>query len=298
MKRIVMIGLFGLLALGSILGIASAQIGTDEINPAFSNEILSTLGYQEIVIGATEVGFDVPSEIGAGYALVTLESLPETFTYVNFIQIPDDLSEEEAREMALESARDDIAHEGWVYGGGSYAMFGEAVTFIVKLAAGEWTIAASSQGGMEGEEVMYLYPLTVTASDGPGQAPPTDYVIELNDTEFILPGDSAPSGPAIYEFTNVGEAPRQMVLWKSPREIAVEDFQAFFASFETGTPGPEVLSQIEWKGYSAIISAGQTVWLELDLEPGIYTPTSWVVDPETGMPALLLGMIANFEVVE
>ena len=83
----------------------------------------------------------------------------------------------------------------------------------------------------------------------------------------------------------------------TPREITVEDYEAFFASFETGTPAPDVMTELVWVGYTAILSPGQTVWVEVDLAPGNYTPTSWVIDPETGAPALLLGMIANYEVV-
>lgn len=294
MKKI--IGWLGLTMalLGASLGTAGAQANSG-IDPRFSDEILSTLGYQTLIVEAVDQGFEVPAEIAAGYTLVTITSLPDTSTYVDFMQPADGLSTEEATEMALLSARDDIAHEGWVYGGGSYAVNGGEVSFVVDLSAGNWQIAASYQVG-EGDEIMTLYPLTVTESDDPGTAPDADVTIELNDTEFIVPDGELTSGPQVYEFTNIGEAPRQMVLFKSPRELTVEDYEQFFASFETGTPAPDVMSQLTWVGYTAIISAGQTVWIELDLEPGIYTTTSWVVDSETGAPALLLGMVDNFTV--
>jgi hypothetical protein len=45
-----------------------------------------------------------------------------------------------------------------------------------------------------------------------------------------------------------------------------------------------------------VASPGYGTWLELDLEPGTYTATSWVIDPDTQMPALLLGMVESFTV--
>jgi hypothetical protein len=249
-----------------------------------------------MVIEANETGFTVPAEIDSGYVLVTLESLPDSASYVDFMQPAEGLDTAEATELALQSARDDIAHEDWVYAGGTYAMLGGSAHVVVNLTPGEWQVAASYQIG-EGEEIMTLYPLTVTESDAAQTEPEAAVTIELNDIEFGLSSDTVQAGSQVYEVTNVGEAARQMVLWRSPREITVEDYEAFFASFETGTPAPDVMTELIWVGYTAILSPGQTVWVELALDPGIYTPTSWVIDPETGAPALLLGMIANFEVV-
>jgi hypothetical protein len=174
-------------------------------------------------------------------------------------------------------------------------MDGGEVSFVVNLAPGEWQVAASYQIG-EGDEIMTLYPLTVTESEGPGTEPEAAATIELNDIEFILPEGDVPAGPQVYKVTNVGQQPRQVVLWSTPRALTVEDFEQSFASFQTGTPGPEVMSQLVWVGYAAILSPGQTVWLELDLQPGAYAPVSYVLDAESGMPAVLLGMVGNFTV--
>jgi hypothetical protein len=295
MKRL---ALFALLVLG-LLASATSQAGAQSdaaIDPAFSNTKLSELGYPELVIEANEEGFTVPSEVASGYVLVTLTSLPDSASYVDFMQPAAGLDTAEATELALQSAAGDIAHEGWVYAGGTYAMFGGNAYVVVNLTPGEWQVAASHQIG-EGEEIMTLHPLTVTESGANQTAPESAVTIGLNDFAFDMSDATVQAGPQVYEVTNIGEAARQMVLWQSPREITVEDYEAFFASFETGTPAPDVMTELVWVGYTAILSPGQTVWVEFDLAPGIYTPTSWVIDPETGAPALLLGMIANYEVV-
>lgn len=277
-------------------GLIQAQQNTG-IDPKFSNQILPTLGYQTMVIEALDDGFEIPSTIESGYTSVTLTSLPDSASYALFVQPEEGIEGEELAAMALQSAAEDIAHEGWNYAGGSYAIFGESAHFLVNLTQGEWQIAASYMIG-EGEEIMTMHPLTVTESTQEHLAPEAALAIEHNDTEFIIPDQDVSAGSQIYEFTNVGDAPRQMVLWSTPRELTVEDYQAFFASFDSGTPGPDVMSRLVWVGYHAIISPGQTVWLELDLDPGIYSTTSWIIDPETGAPALLLGMVDNFEVTE
>lgn len=293
--------LFTWIGLSFALLLASASVVSAQsdagIDPRFTNGALSTLGYQSIVIEALSEGFNVPTEIEAGYTYVTLTSLPDSASYVLFVQPEEGIEGEELAAMALESGAGDIAHEGWNYGGGSYSIFGNSAYFVVDLTPGEWQIAASYMIG-EGEEIMTMHPLTVTESTADHVAPEAALTIEHNDTEFIITDEDVAAGPQIYKFTNVGNAPRQMVLWSTPRELTVEDYQAFFASFDSGTPGPEVMTQLVWVGYHAIISPGQTVWLELDLDPGIYSTTSWIIDPETGAPALLLGMIDNFTVSE
>jgi len=119
--------------------------------------------------------------------------------------------------------------------------------------------------------------------------------LELQDVAFGISSETVASGPQIWHVTNTGEQPRQMVLFKTPREFTPEDFATFFAGMQSGTPSPEFMSMI-WVAYTAVASPGHGTYLELDLEPGIYTATSWVIDPETQMPALLLGMVTSFTV--
>jgi hypothetical protein len=77
---------------------------------------------------------------------------------------------------------------------------------------------------------------------------------------------------------------------RTDRAVTADDFAAWFASTESGTPVTDPF-KMTWVGYIAITSPRHATWIELDLEPGTYTATSWVIDPETQMPALLLGRI-------
>ena len=64
----------------------------------------------------------------------------------------------------------------------------------------------------------------------------------------------------------------------------------------TPVPGGPTFDQLTWVGYAAILSPGQTIWEEFDFEPGNYLAVSYILDPEAGLPAFLLGMVQPFTV--
>lgn len=290
--------LLGLIAIGPGLRLASAQI--DQIQPAFSNTEIGTYGLPTLEANGGMSGFTFSAtEAVAGKLHVVLSAEEGSAVYLDFMQVPDGLDEATATEQALLMARDDVPSEGWIYGGGSFAVGGESVEFIVDLIPGAWTLAASYMPDTENagdEEIMTLTPFTVhDATPVAAGDPQADVTLELQDVAFGLSSATVPTGPQIWHVTNTGEQPRQMVLFKTPRAFSSEDFANFFATAESGTPSAEFLEMI-WVGYTAVASPGYGTWLELDLEPGIYTATSWVIDAETQMPALLLGMVESFTV--
>lgn len=290
--------LLGLVAVGPGLHPVSAQI--DQIQPAFSNTKIGTFGFPALEAHGGANGFTFSAtEANAGKLHVTLIADEGTAVYLDFMQVPDGLDEATATEQALLMARDDVPSEGWTYGGGSYAVGGSSVEFVVDLTPGEWQLAASympDEIDSGDEEIMTLTPFTVyEATPAPATELPADVTLELQDVAFGLSASTIPTGPQIWNVTNTGEQPRQMVLFKTTRAFTPEDFAAFFADLEAGTPSPDFMSMI-WVAYTAVASPGYGTWLELDLEPGTYTATSWVIDAETQMPALLLGMVQSFTV--
>lgn len=118
----------------------------------------------------------------------------------------------------LDAARNDVPHEGFVYGAGSYALANEHVTFAIDLEPGQWQIAISRQASEQGEEIMQLFPLTVTAEEAmPGATPlassaagtiPAAVTRELRDVAFGGMGQRVPAGPQVWQVTNVGNQPR------------------------------------------------------------------------------------------
>ncbi len=291
------------LLLGILLfaGFLAAPAGAQNmgVDISFSSEKVDSYGYPELHVTFNGETFDVPTEVDGGYHVVVLTPTEDTAVYVDFMQYPDGLTIEEATEKALAAGAMDVVEPGWTFGGGSYAFMNTEVRFIVDLDPGEWQIAASWQADTDdAEEIMQLYPLTVGeygVSTAGEMEPEPDVVMELNDVEFGGLDAAVASGPILFEVRNVGNQPRQMVLLRTDRELTSDDFASWFASMESATPVADPFS-MTWVGYAALTSPGYSTWIELDLEPGIYTATSWVVDPETGLPALLLGMVQSFTV--
>jgi hypothetical protein len=297
------------LLVGVTLGSAGGAVaqegpGTDW---SFSNQTLATLGLPEITLRQMPDGTveGAPAEVAAGRYLVSLTSVGEVSSYVNFVQLPARISEDEATAQVLETASQDVPHAGYVYGGGSFTLENETAWFVVDLMAGDWRTAMSYQAGGDGEEIMQLFPLTVTAglaspaaSTPAASAIPASVRVQLRDVAFSGLEQPVPAGPQIWEITNVGEQPRQVVFWRTNGPVTVEQFQQMMAGMMTGTPVPAAPTFDQFTGvaYAAILSPGKTVWLEPDLTPGTYMVVSYVFDPESGQPAFALGMVQPFTV--
>lgn len=295
--------LLALALLGATFGSAIAQ-GAGGAEPAFSDQLLTQLGLPEITLRQTADGpvEGAPATIAAGQYLVSVESIGEVSSYVNFVQIPSGVAVEDATGQVLDTASNDFPYEGYVYGGGSYALPNQQVRFVIDLEPGQWYVAASRQSGPDAEEIMELVPLTVTGGT-PVASPTTDAIaatvtLELRDSAFGGLEQPVPAGPQIWRVTNVGEQPRQVVYWRTAEPVTTEAFQAMMAGLMSGTPATSGLTfgQLTWVGYAAILSPGQTVWEEFDFAPGNYLVVSYVFDPATTMPAFMLGMVEPFVV--
>ena len=293
---------FLVLVLVALTGLAGPTLSRaqEQASPAAASSRLEALGYPEITVDVTADGVSVSADdVPAGPHRIILTSVPDVAAYVALMAVPEGLPMEEATELALLMAREDVPSEGWTYGGGTYATDGDEASVVIDLQPGAWHLAASHQSGTEGEEIMELVPLTVTEAMGEtAGTPEADVAVTLEDTAFGTIGETIPAGDAIWEFANVGEQPRQVVLFQTPYLTDADGFREAMGPMMSGTPpaGDNLFVDLVWVGYAAVLSPDQTVWTEFDLEPGTYALTSWVVDPETGTPALLMGMVHGFTV--
>lgn len=111
---------------------------------------------------------------------------------------------------------------------------------------------------------------------------------ELADYEFILGQTSAPAGDIAFNVTNTGEYPHEMVMLQLPDGVTVE------ALLEDES----LFAEVQFFGFT-FAGPGQAAMplVFADLEPGTYTLVCFVDVPE-GVPHVMRGMVAEFEVTE
>jgi hypothetical protein len=291
-----------MLAISPVL--ASAQA---EIDPAFSDTLIRDLGYPEVTVEVGPEGVTAPAELSAGLHLITLVAEEGLIGYVDIMQPPPGLSEEEATRLALDAAANDVIQPDWVYLGGTNTPNpGENASFVIDLPPGgfQWAASSYSEGGAD--EIMHLSPLTVTEAsatpitDGTVAAPDAGVVLEMtDDLEYIVTPDHVTAGPQIWEFTNTGmHSAHHVVMLRVPDGTTSERIVTEFSAMMSGTPpaGEPLMAQIAWVGYAALQSGGQTTWAEFDLESATYAVICFIFDPFTDRPHVIDGMATVFAV--
>ncbi|MCA9878910.1 MAG: hypothetical protein KC442_14055 [Thermomicrobiales bacterium] len=293
---------FAAVALGLSSWVGGTQAQDSQIDAAFSNEIMSTLGYPELTINVGPDGVDAPERVAAGLHLVTL-SAPEPYVaYLNIVETPGGLTDEELVAQALAAGRNDMPQEGWTYlGGTNLGNPGEPVSFIIDLEPGDYHLAASYYEADADSEAMSVVPLTVTDAVGDASSAPTATVNleETDDMQYVLTPETLESGPQLWKIENTGaEMAHHVVMVRVPEGATAPEIITEFNGMMAGTPpaGDSAFAQAIWVGYAAMQSGGQTIWSEFDLDPGTYAVICFILDHETGRPHAVDGMVTVFTV--
>lgn len=289
---------------GAVASPAVGQ-GLENFDPAFSDTVLSQMGYAQLDINVGPDGVVAPSTLEAGYYHVTLAvDEPSSVGYLDIVQPPAGLDAETELSQMKDAGTNDLVHEGWTFLGGTNTPNpGETASFVINLAPGEYKIAASYYGLQEGdEEVMTLVPLTVNESAATDTAaePAASVTLEMtDDLAYVVSTDPVPAGPQVWKIANTGSHhAHHMVMVHIPDDVTADQIVSEFTSMMMGTPTaePPLMAQFAWVAYAALQSGGQTTWAEFDLEPGNYAVICYIMDPMTEQPHVLSGMVTTFTV--
>jgi hypothetical protein len=289
----------------ALIGSMVAPVSAQEIDSAFSDTIIKTLGYPEVQVEVSEAGVSAPSTLAEGYYLFTLSAVGDNIAYLDIVQPPAALSPDQELSLMLDAGRNDLAQPDWVYAGGTNTPNpGETASFIIYLAAGDYKLAASYYGPEQGsEEIMKLVPLTVTpATSSPAATAEPAATVTLEETDdlrYILDTETIPAGPQIWKITNTGmHHAHHVVMVRIPDGVTADQIIAEFGVMMSGTPTaePGLFSQFTWVAYAALQSGGQTTWAEFNLKPGTYATICFIFDLATGQPHALNGMVTTFTV--
>ncbi len=283
--RIVRLGLLAalLIAMGPALRVVAHQ--------EMDTSPLAELGYPELNIAVSDGTPELPAEIESGRYRVTATNETESFGSVTLVVLPEGMTLDEA--MADETA----FYTATIPGSLSLDP-GTTTEAVIDVLPGELAVVV---GFWEGDADPPPQIITVTgdaAAVESAQMPDAAVEATLIDFGFEMP-ETVAAGPGIWKVTNNGEQPHEMVVFQVPEGTTLEQIQAIAEADASGaTPPADAPNPDEFvpAGGVATMSSGQTVWTALDLEPGTYMALCYVPDMETGMPHMMLGMLAVFTV--
>lgn len=288
MKRV--IALLGMLSLMVAL---SAPVPAQEATPQAAEALLAAWGYPELHVLAGDDGVEMPAQVNAGRTLIVYENVGSDSFHPMMLRLPDDVSVDQAM---VDLGPDAMEPPGWFLEAEFPGFVGETLPgqtsyAVVDLKAGMHLILHDSAAAIEVVDTGDSTPI----SAGP---PTVDGTVNLFEMGFAFP-DTITQGDQVWEVTNTGELPHELLLLQSTEPITPDQIvELFMSEDEAATPvgGGPSLAQIEPVGGLGWLSPGATAWTEVTLDPGFYGAVCFVFDPETGMPHLMLGMVAVFTV--
>ncbi len=261
------------------------------------------LGLPEINLVATSTDLTgVPDKLAAGRYLVTLENqTADQEVEIIFSILPDGITAQQATSDLNEES-DTVP--SWVYdatfAGGPNAYPGQTDAVVVELKQADWWVAVDriSESGQVATDTALTLKIT-------GNMPATQEIagavsVTMKEYAFEIPASIA-AGPQIWHLTNTGKQPHFIVLGQVPAGTTFAQVMATLAfEFSSGgTPPADALAEGDFHDVydSSFISAGESLWFQLNLEPGTYLAMCFFPDQDSPLqPHAMLGMVQLFDV--
>ena len=269
-----------------------------DATPAALESALAALGYPELLVRVIDDAYEMPeTSVPAGMTLIILENAGEESWHGFLLKVPDEVTDE---QIAVDLGPESEAPPDWLFeatfpGFPGETLPGQSNCALVDLTPGRYLVIGDSPQPFE------VVGDVATPADSPEAiAPPVDGTVRLFDFNFEFPDPIAP-GPQVWEFTNTGPEPHELLLARSPEPVTAEQIMELMASeSEEATPtgGGPSFGDLEQVGGMGWLSPGSVAWTEVDLAPGTYVALCFVPDPETFMPHVAMGMVAVFTVSE
>jgi hypothetical protein len=288
------------LALLALVLSLPGQIAAQDLaaTPGASSSALAGLGYPELLVRVNGAAFEMPeTTVTAGRTLVRLENVGEESWHGFMLQVPADVTDE---QIVADLGPGAESPPPWLFeaiypGFPGETLPGQTNLALVDLAPGRYIVLGDT---VQQFEVVGEAATPGAALEAEGSI--VDGTVRLFDFNFEFP-ETLVAGRQVWEVTNIGEQPHELLLARSPEPVTVEQVTELMAGeSEEATPtgGGPSFADFEPVGGIRWLSPGLTAWTEVDLTPGTYVALCFVFDPQTGLPHVAMGMIAVFTVGE
>lgn len=257
-------------------------------------------GFPVLRITSTDHGFTMPARVTAGRYLVVLDNKGKNPVGTSILRLPNGVS---VLDVQNTFARMPAVPPIWYYstlmpGAPDVALPGQQTQVILDLVVPGPYIVISSDPPAPPATTFEVVPAT-RATPGPAPTPQADADITETDFQFFHLPTSLSPGEHIWRVTNASSQPHMLDLSRVPAgttlKQAIAALEAPAATPAGGMAGMN-MSSFTPAGGLMLLSAGQTGWAVLNLPPGRYVAVCSVIDPATGKPHYLLGMIGLFDV--
>lgn len=264
MRRTVMLAAAGALLLAAC---SSGEGATSSSPEAGASPAATTVD-----VAATEYAFDVPAEVAGGVVAMRFTNtggLPHEF---GFARIADGKTEADV-EALIESGEEP---PGWVedVAGVPGLSPGESVTVTRTLQPGTYAFVCffpDPEGTPHAS--LGMYEVFTIAGDTGAALPESDVTITATDDGLRVPTLTA--GRQIVEFENGGTEPHELFLAAFESGKGVGDVDRWIEGGYRGEP------PVTFLGGMQTIPAGESVFLTVDLEPGVeYTALDFTTRAE------------------
>lgn len=255
---------------------------------------LTALGLPEVTIAVDDEGYTVaPASTPAGWTLVTFDNRQGAGdNSADLMLMPPG---ESIEDLLASVGSPDAPPPAWVFAatlaGAPWAAAGASGQGLVHLTEGEWAAFSPSP----------LAPATMTVTEGSDTAatPPDvapDREVEMQEFAFVGVDGAIPAGPQLWKVSNVGKQPHLMTVSPLPEGTTQTQFMEGVMAMMGGTPPPDAVAAPSppTVGGCSTLSAGQAIYLALDLAAGSYGAVCFFPDAETGAPHVMLGMAQVF----
>jgi hypothetical protein len=226
--------------------------------------------YPELVITATEAGFEFPPDPTAGRYAVSVVNAAELPLHAQLGRLPEGMTIADAERLHSEGSDEEWASyflDAVFPGLPDWLQPGETRTGIADLPGGDYLIFDPFFGRS--------LTLTITGEGELGEEPASDLTIEMADMEFVFPAEGLRAGPMRWKIANTGAFPHEMHVVPVPEGTTVEHVVEVIP-LDEGDPVSEGNPLVDfWTTYgpvaaTSLLSVGRTSWIDVDLLPGTY----------------------------
>jgi hypothetical protein len=247
----------------------------------------------EVVIIATDFGFESPAQIEAGLVSLILKNEGQEPHHAQLVRLNDGVSLEQFQAALQESPEAAFPLVAFT-GGPGLVDPGLSSQVTLELDPGQYLLLCfmPSHDGVPHLAKGMVKPFEVVAHADHDQSNAAqlkaDAVVKLLDFSFILPSE-VKAGKQLWQVVNEGPQVHEIMIVKLAEGKTVGDIMAFMHA-PAGAP-----PFVNMGGLQAL-NPGASGWLNLDLEPGEYVALCHVPDPASGTPHEMMGMALPFSV--